>query len=118
MSGCGSLTLPALPSASLLQRRIAMTCKLIPSLWPLWAAVFCAVLLKSCSCSSHYPWVRGNISLSHSANAYCDPSSFLLRSFEGPYLEKFVAVHAISDSTFDIEGYAGYDPIDHAIYIV
>lgn len=49
---------------------------------------------------------------------YCDPSTFLLRKFQGHYLAGFVAVHAISDPIFDVEGYVGFDTVDRAIYIV
>lgn len=67
---------------------------------------------------SDYDWRRGNISLAHSANSYCDPSTYLLRKFKGDYLAGFVVMHAISDPFYDVEGYVGYDVVDQAIYTV
>lgn len=49
-----------------------------------------------------------NVSLWHSENAYCDPSTYLTRTNHG-LLSNFVATYHIKGDS-DTEGYVGYDP--------
>ena len=84
-------------------------------------AVLTSIIIVVCNGQAgtrYFNWSRGNITLAHSANSYCDPSTYLVRPFKGDYLSNFVPIHKISDPIYDVEGYAGYDPVDRGIYIV
>ena len=90
----------------------------------LFECLLLLVLLSTLSVASlrsdqrEFDWKRANISVAHSANAYCDPTTYLMRPFKGQYLSNFVATYAISNSLLDVEGYVGYDNVDQAIYVV
>jgi len=82
------------------------------------ARVLCAFALSvSVSVSvSAYDWTYGNLTLWHSEAAYCDPDTYLTRTFKG-VLEGFVATYAISDIVHDTHGYIGYHTGQKAIYV-
>jgi len=62
-------------------------------------------------------WLATNISLSLSAQAYCDPSSYLTRTFT-QYSEGFIPTYRIFDKSYDINGFIGYLPAHSSIYVV
>jgi hypothetical protein len=59
----------------------------------------------------------GNVTLWHSENAYCDPDSYLTRTYKND-LAGFVPYYAISDADHDTHGYIGYTESQKAIYVV
>lgn len=66
-------------------------------------------------CIADYNYDVGNITLWHSENAYCDPSTYTTRTNKGA-LEGFVAVYHIQGDK-DTEGYIGYTDSQQAIYV-
>jgi hypothetical protein len=64
-----------------------------------------------------FDWTSGNISLYHSESAYCDPNSYLTRTYKGP-LAGFVPTYSIYDAKYDTRGYIGYATSHSTIYVV
>jgi hypothetical protein len=56
------------------------------------------VFLGALSTATAYDWTSGNLALWHSEATYCDPSSYLNRTYKGP-LAGFVPVYAIYDKS-------------------
>eukprot|EP00602_Paraphysomonas_sp_CaronLab_P007640 CAMPEP_0185024244 /NCGR_PEP_ID=MMETSP1103-20130426/7239_1 /TAXON_ID=36769 /ORGANISM="Paraphysomonas bandaiensis, Strain Caron Lab Isolate" /LENGTH=255 /DNA_ID=CAMNT_0027557163 /DNA_START=94 /DNA_END=861 /DNA_ORIENTATION=+ len=63
-----------------------------------------------------YDWTTGNLCLWHSEAAYCDPSSYLTRTWKGE-LSGFTPVYSINDTKHDTQGYVGYTSSQEAIYV-
>lgn len=49
-----------------------------------------------------YDWTYGNLALWHSESSYCDPSSYLTRTYKG-VLEGFIPTYAIYDKSHGIK---------------
>jgi len=66
--------------------------------------------------ASTYDWTFGELSLWHSEASYCDPPSYLTRTYKG-VLAGFIPVYAIYDKSHDTNGYIGYTPSQSTIYV-
>lgn len=64
-----------------------------------------------------FDWLHGNLTLYHSESAYCDPDSYMSRTYKPP-LDGFIPTYAISDLSYDTHGYIGYQPNNKAITVV
>jgi hypothetical protein len=64
-----------------------------------------------------YDGAQAMRSLYLSSAAYCDPNTYLSRTFVGP-TAGFVATNHIADVSTDTQGYVGYLPSDKSIYVV
>lgn len=80
-----------------------------------FSVISTAALVSSAS-SSSFDWNFGTISLWHSENTYCEPSTYLTRPYKGA-LEGFVPTYAISDPPHDTHGVIGYTPSQKTIYV-
>ncbi len=63
-----------------------------------------------------YDWTYGNLTLVHSENTYCSPSTYLTRTYTG-LLKGFVPTYIIEDLAHDTHGYIGYHAGQKAIYV-
>jgi triacylglycerol lipase len=63
-----------------------------------------------------FDWTNGNITLNHAQNSYCDPNTYLTRTYRG-FLEGFVPTYAIVEDKHDTRGYIGYHSEQQTIYV-
>lgn len=75
-----------------------------------------AVSTAQLAVTATYDWTYGNLSLWHSEATYCDPPSYLTRTYKG-VLQGFVPVYAINDKSHDTNGYIGYHSSQKTIYV-
>jgi hypothetical protein len=64
-----------------------------------------------------YDGTQAEKSLWLSSAAYCEPSTYLTRSFSSGPTAGFVATHHIQDTATDTQGFVGYLPSDKSIYV-
>lgn len=60
---------------------------------------------------------QANTSVWLSAATFCDKSTYLTRTFQGP-TKGFVATYVIHEDVTDVTGFIGYLPSDKSIYVV
>jgi len=60
---------------------------------------------------------QANTSVWLSAATFCEKSTYLSRSFEGP-TKGFIATYVIHEDVTDVTGFIGYLPSDKSIYVV
>ena len=66
--------------------------------------------------ANSFDWTMANITLYHSQNTYCDPTSYEDRNYHG-VLEGFVPTYTIDDDDHDTHGYVGYHTGQKNIYV-
>lgn len=78
---------------------------------------FLAAALANVNVTATFDMTQGLRNVGLSAAAYCDPASYMTRSYKGN-AAGFIATNTIVDSKTDTQGFIGYMPSTSQIYVV
>jgi hypothetical protein len=93
----------------------AYDANMVVSKLPQWSSGY-IFILHLIEYSFMYGIISQNTALYHSENTYCDPASYLTRTYKG-VLAGFVPTYKIYDKAHDTNGYIGYTASQNTIYV-